>query len=139
MTVRNATGASSLLIPESLVLHASSELRSLLEGQYDDKRTDYVFHALKRTQWAQTYEGNARRSVKPVRVAATANGRYTETRTCMICSTVGHIVRNCPNNEDRGENLQWALARMVAGDLTDQDWIVASGTSTHLVRYASIP
>uniref|UniRef100_M4BAA4 Retrotransposon gag domain-containing protein n=1 Tax=Hyaloperonospora arabidopsidis (strain Emoy2) TaxID=559515 RepID=M4BAA4_HYAAE len=92
MAVRNATGASSSLIPESLVLHTSPELRPVLESQYDKKRTDYVFHALEITQWAQTYEENERRSAKPIRVSAAANGRFTEARTCMICSTVEHIV-----------------------------------------------
>ena len=48
----------------------------------------------------------------------------------MICSTVGHIAQNGPNKEDRGENTWWALAGLVAGDLTDQDWMVDSRAST---------
>ena len=77
MEVRNATSASSLLIPESLVLHASPELRPVMKSKNDKKRTYYVVHALDITQQVQTYEYNERRSVKPVRVAAAANGRYT--------------------------------------------------------------
>ena len=66
MEVRNATGASSSLISEILVLHASPELRPVLASQYDKERTDYGVHALVKTQWEQTYEDNERRLVKPV-------------------------------------------------------------------------
>ena len=46
MAVQNATGASSSLIPEILVLHSSPESRPVLASQYDKTRIDYVVHAL---------------------------------------------------------------------------------------------
>ena len=109
MAVRSATGASSSLIPKILVLEASPELRPVLASQYDKKRTDYVVHGLEIMQWAQTYEDNERRSVKPVRVAAATNGRYTETRTFMICSTVGtlRITVQIRNTEVRTHGGRW--------------------------------
>uniref|UniRef100_A0AAV1UIL7 Retrovirus-related Pol polyprotein from transposon TNT 1-94-like beta-barrel domain-containing protein n=1 Tax=Peronospora matthiolae TaxID=2874970 RepID=A0AAV1UIL7_9STRA len=120
MAVRNATGVSASLVPESLVMHASPELRP-----------------------AQTYEDNEKRAPRPVKAAlaaATATAR-TETRVYNICSTVGHIARPCPSRpkiEDEEETPRWALASLVAGFLTEEDWIVDSGASTHLVKHSSM-
>ena len=96
VAVRNATGASASLIPESLVMHASPELRPVLASQYDRKRSDFVVHALKITQWAQTYEDNEKRAPragKAMVAEATTTRQHTDTRTCNLFNTVGHIAR----------------------------------------------
>uniref|UniRef100_A0AAV1SX86 CCHC-type domain-containing protein n=1 Tax=Peronospora matthiolae TaxID=2874970 RepID=A0AAV1SX86_9STRA len=143
MAVRHASGASASFLPESLVMHASLELQPVLASQYDRKRTEFVIHALEIIPWAQTYEDNekrAPRSVKAAVAAATATAR-TDTRVCNICSTVGHIARTCPSrpkNEDDEETPRWALAGIVAGCITEEDSIVDSGASAHLVKHSSM-
>uniref|UniRef100_A0AAV1TSE0 Uncharacterized protein n=1 Tax=Peronospora matthiolae TaxID=2874970 RepID=A0AAV1TSE0_9STRA len=146
MAVRNATGASASLVPESLVMHASSELRPVLASQYDRKRTVFVINALEITQRAQNYEDNEKWAPRPAKAAvaaATATAR-TDTRVCNICSTVGHIACMCPGrpkNEDDEETPRWALAGLVAGCLTEEDWIVDSApasTSSNTAAYCTI-
>ena len=60
---KNATGAS-----ESLVMHASLELRSSLPSQYDRKRSDFVVHALEiahRAQRTKKMKGEHREQERP--------------------------------------------------------------------------
>jgi hypothetical protein len=56
---------------------------------------------------------------------------------------VPYIARNCTSkkkggSDDDSKNVKWALASLVAGELTSDDWIADTGASTHMVRDKSM-
>lgn len=133
-----ATKGGDELILENIVKHAAPESKALIMGQYDPRRMDHLAHAEEIVMFIQ--------GIKDETVDDRSTGReivnaITETRTCHNCGQVGHIRRDCgaPKRDkpSPGNNVRWAL-HVSDGNLENDDWILDTGASCHLVRDASM-
>lgn len=129
------------LVLNNIVQHASQEMKTVLMAKVDDARTNYLVQADELAHFAQVRESSftSRRTGRGIVNAVQDrrnlhDRRHTDTRKCYLCGKIGHIRRNCPQ-EDGREQVKENLTLMLSGDgnMKSKSWILDSGSSRHLV------
>jgi hypothetical protein len=87
-------GDNSKLILESLVFDACPEMATTLFGKYDNRRLDYVNHALEITEHATKLAGS--KAVNQHAKKSNVNHvKGKSEKSCYACGKSGHIARDC--------------------------------------------
>ncbi|CAI5719630.1 unnamed protein product [Peronospora farinosa] len=141
-----ATNSGEELNLDNIVKYAQPESQALIIGQYSRYHTDYLTHAEEIVSFIQGLEDETVRDRHTGRELVNA---VTDTRRCHKCNQIGHIARHCRNKRGRNEakskksvtpseGNKWAFAATDCDDLNDDDWILDTGASCHLVRDVSM-
>ncbi|DBA00271.1 TPA: hypothetical protein N0F65_007915 [Lagenidium giganteum] len=149
MAAKNATGASEALVLENSVEYASPSMRNLLVNRVDETHDDFAVHARELATWAQSHDEKARstQGLGAMIGSVTHGGGHTgkrDTRTCNYCKIKGHIERDCRKKakgikpSDGDSKTDFALSSVNGDDLHEDDWVLDSGASVHLVRNKSM-